>query len=215
MFKSAKMALAIAKHSVMGGTYTLMGGDGNVGILIDVPLRKETDSYDMYRGKDILPYSCRISNINKFASIYYEEKMNLFSSLPVPTHAVTGIGFYGCRPAMGIFLLTEGETFIPFSDTSPVFNKLILTDEAGLMMKWLSQEYEEFTAYPFVTVQRITTAWAPMVAFFQHLGESHGDYESAAARLLESKQGKITAQSCGVEQILKAYQAALARQTRA
>ena len=40
LFKSVKIALAVAKHSVMGGMYTSMRDSGIIGILIEVPLHQ-------------------------------------------------------------------------------------------------------------------------------------------------------------------------------
>jgi len=120
-------------------------------------------------------------------------------------------------PALGIFWLAEGQKFTPFSARNiPAFNKVVLTDDAGLMLEWLSQEYEKIFAYPFATASRIVTAWAPMVALFQKLGRSYGDYERATGRYIENNQGKITSESTSeISKLMEVYAASLSGTTGA
>jgi hypothetical protein len=193
------MALAIAKHSVMGGMYTMMRDSGTFGIVVEVPLQQRKNDY--YH-----PY--------EFEEIYHHHKLSLLSSLPIPTQQVHGVGFYGFSPAMGIFWLAEGHAFTPFSTRTPAFNKVVLTDDAGVMLEWLSQEYSKFFAYPFATATRIVTAWAPMVAIFQQLGRIYGDYERATARYIENNQGSLTSESTSdVKKLLEVYAASLSGKT--
>lgn len=104
MFRAAKAALAIAKHNIMGGIYHEFSKPGVSGIVVDVPFREYATG--------------RRLTISELDHIYGEKKSLLLSSIPVPSQAVHGLGFYDSRPAMGIFAISD-MSFKPFF-TSPI-----------------------------------------------------------------------------------------------
>jgi len=199
IFKSTKMVVAIAKHSVMGGIYHEIGTPGMAGVAIEVPLRDIRAGDPLWGSATTRPWT-----IYELDPIYRENKNLLIASIPIPAQQVHGLGFYDCRPSMGIFAIADSG-FKPFL-TSPIFNRLAFTDEAGIMIEWLNQNGQSMTAYPFATVPRLTEAWCPMLAFFRRLALIYGEPENQRGYHLKNDNGKINATAVHVDNLSANYQ---------
>jgi hypothetical protein len=182
--------MTVAKHTVMGGTYHEIGNPGITGFTIEIPTAPLT--------------------IYKLEEIYRDKKNFLTASIPIPSRAVHGLGFYDCRPSMGIFA-TADAALKPFLD-APSFTGLIFTDEAGLMIQWLDQNRRPFTAYPFVTVPRYIEAWSPMLRCFQHVSRIYGDPANSRSYFLENDRDKVIRHSADSDDFLK-YKAIITGRT--